>query len=159
MADALLPEPAGSDNGSTLFPEEKGTQHVSEEYRAALKGASSLCSGTRKQDASPLQGSECHGQLEGDEVQNQRQRVDAQHGSHHHMNQRQHQQQLSEKYVAYLGCIKDNWSSCHAAKLLTEDLIEYLRPRFVLLSTPLKVRVLTSLLYIKPELVGDVPVP
>ncbi|KAL8274593.1 hypothetical protein Esti_001496 [Eimeria stiedai] len=61
-------------------------------------------------------------------------------------------QALSAKYVAYLGCIKDNWSSCHAAKLLDEELILYLRPRFVLLSTPLKVRVLTSLLYIKTEL-------
>ncbi|OEH80632.1 uncharacterized protein LOC34620151 [Cyclospora cayetanensis] len=59
---------------------------------------------------------------------------------------------ISAKYVAYLGCIKDNWSSCHAAKLLDEELIAYLRPRFVLLSTPLKVRVLTSLLYIKAEL-------
>lgn len=61
-------------------------------------------------------------------------------------------QALSAKYVAYLGCIKDNWSSCHAAKLLDEELIAYLRPRFVLLSTPLKVRVLTSLLYIKADL-------
>ncbi|KAL8440544.1 hypothetical protein Efla_003215 [Eimeria flavescens] len=61
-------------------------------------------------------------------------------------------QALSAKYVAYLGCIKDNWSSCHAAKLLDEDLIAYIQPRFVLLSTPLKVRVLTSLLYIKTEL-------
>ena len=60
---------------------------------------------------------------------------------------------ISAKYVAYLGCIKDNWSSCHAAKLLDEELISYLRPRFVLLSTPLKVRVLTSLLYIKADLV------
>ncbi|CDJ66860.1 hypothetical protein, conserved [Eimeria necatrix] len=59
---------------------------------------------------------------------------------------------LSAKYVAYLGCIKDNWSSCHAAKLLDEELISYLRPRFVLLSTPLKVRVLTSFLYIKADL-------
>lgn len=62
-------------------------------------------------------------------------------------------QAISAKYVAYLGCIKDNWSSCHAAKLLDEELISYLRPRFVLLSTPLKVRVLTSLLYIKADLV------
>lgn len=62
-------------------------------------------------------------------------------------------QALSAKYVAYLGFIKDNWSSCHAAKLLDEELISYLRPRFVLLSTPLKVRVLTSLLYIKSDLV------
>ena len=61
---------------------------------------------------------------------------------------------LSARYVAYLGCIKDNWSSCHAAKLLDENLIAYLRPRFVLLSTPLKVRVLTSFLYIKPDLVS-----
>ncbi|CDJ50453.1 hypothetical protein, conserved [Eimeria brunetti] len=60
---------------------------------------------------------------------------------------------LSARYVAYLGCIKDNWSSCHAAKLLDEDLITYLRPRFVLLSTPLKVRVLTSFLYIKADLI------
>ncbi|CDI74047.1 hypothetical protein, conserved [Eimeria praecox] len=59
---------------------------------------------------------------------------------------------LSARYVAYLGCIKDNWSSCHAAKLLDENLIAYLRPRFVLLSTPLKVRVLTSFLYIKADL-------
>ena len=62
---------------------------------------------------------------------------------------------LSARYVSYLGCIKDNWSSCHAAKLLDENLIAYLRPRFVLLSTPLKVRVLTSFLYIKPDLVSN----
>lgn len=61
---------------------------------------------------------------------------------------------LSAKYVAYLGCIKDNWSSCHAAKLLDEELISYLKPRFIVLSTPLKVRVLTSFLYIKSDLVS-----
>lgn len=60
---------------------------------------------------------------------------------------------LSSRYIAYLRSIKDNWSSCHAARLLTPALLVYIHQRFLMLSTPLKVRVLTSFLYLRPALV------
>ncbi|PFH34796.1 hypothetical protein BESB_068290 [Besnoitia besnoiti] len=59
---------------------------------------------------------------------------------------------LSSRYIAYLRSIKDNWSSCHAARLLTPELLVYIHQRFIMLSTPLKVRVLTSFLYLRPRL-------
>ncbi|KEP60600.1 UNVERIFIED_CONTAM: hypothetical protein HHA_284570 [Hammondia hammondi] len=59
---------------------------------------------------------------------------------------------LSSRYIAYLRSIKDNWSSCHAARLLTPALLKYIHQRFIMLSTPLKVRVLTSFLYLRPAL-------
>ncbi|PHJ24475.1 apicomplexan specific protein [Cystoisospora suis] len=59
---------------------------------------------------------------------------------------------LSSRYIAYLRSIKDNWSSCHAARLLTPALLVYIYQRFLMLSTPLKVRVLTSFLYLRPAL-------
>ncbi|AFZ79960.1 hypothetical protein BEWA_028090 [Theileria equi strain WA] len=61
---------------------------------------------------------------------------------------------LSDYYVEYLKLIKDNWSSCHAAKILTRDLLKYIVPRFRQLSAPLRVRILTSFLYIKENLVS-----
>lgn len=61
---------------------------------------------------------------------------------------------LSSRYIAYLRSIKDNWSSCHAARLLTPALLVYIHQRFLMLSTPLKVRVLTSFLYLRPALVS-----
>lgn len=59
---------------------------------------------------------------------------------------------LSNQYVEYLKLIKDNWSSCHAAKVLSFELICYLEQRFLQLSAPLRVRILTSFLYIKESI-------
>lgn len=60
---------------------------------------------------------------------------------------------ISDQYVEYLKLIKDNWSSCHASKVLNNKLIRYIAPRFRQLSAPLRVRILTSFLYIKDHLV------
>lgn len=59
---------------------------------------------------------------------------------------------ISDQYVEYLKLIKDNWSSCHASKILNQKLIRYIVPRFRQLSAPLRVRILTSFLYIKEYL-------
>ncbi|EDO07039.1 uncharacterized protein BBOV_IV006830 [Babesia bovis T2Bo] len=59
---------------------------------------------------------------------------------------------LSDQYVEYLKLIKDNWSSCHATKVLSFDLIRYIVPRFRQLSAPLRVRILTSFFYLKDTL-------
>ncbi|KAK1939565.1 hypothetical protein X943_001080 [Babesia divergens] len=59
---------------------------------------------------------------------------------------------LSDQYVEYLKLIKDNWSSCHASKILSLDLVRYIVPRFRQLSAPLRVRILTSFFYIKDNL-------
>ncbi|EAN31421.1 hypothetical protein TpMuguga_04g00069 [Theileria parva strain Muguga] len=59
---------------------------------------------------------------------------------------------ISDQYVEYLKLIKDNWSSCHASKVLNNKLIRYIAPRFRQLSAPLRVRILTSFLYIKDHL-------
>ncbi|KAK1441860.1 hypothetical protein BgAZ_501920 [Babesia gibsoni] len=59
---------------------------------------------------------------------------------------------LSDQYVEYLKRIKDNWSSCHAAKILTVELVRYIVPRFRQLSAPLRVRILTSFFYLKDTL-------
>ncbi|XP_952762.1 uncharacterized protein TA07285 [Theileria annulata] len=59
---------------------------------------------------------------------------------------------ISDQYVEYLRFIKDNWSSCHASKILNNKLIRYITPRFRQLSAPLRVRILTSFLYIKEHL-------
>ncbi|GFE53887.1 hypothetical protein BaOVIS_012910 [Babesia ovis] len=59
---------------------------------------------------------------------------------------------LSDQYVEYLKLIKDNWSSCHASKVLTFELVRYIVPRFRQLSAPLRVRILTSFFYLKDTL-------
>ncbi|KAK2194945.1 hypothetical protein BdWA1_001133 [Babesia duncani] len=59
---------------------------------------------------------------------------------------------LSDQYVEYLKLIKDNWSSCRAAKILSYSLLRYIVPRFRQLSAPLRVRMLTSFLYLKDAL-------
>ncbi|ORM40395.1 uncharacterized protein BXIN_1993 [Babesia sp. Xinjiang] len=59
---------------------------------------------------------------------------------------------LSDQYVEYLKLIKDNWSSCHASKVLTLELVRYIVPRFRQLSAPLRVRILTSFFYLKDTL-------
>lgn len=63
---------------------------------------------------------------------------------------------LSDQYVEYLKLIKDNWSSCHASKILSLDLVRYIVPRFRQLSAPLRVRILTSFFYIKDNLVSHI---
>ncbi|CDR97643.1 hypothetical protein, conserved [Babesia bigemina] len=60
--------------------------------------------------------------------------------------------QLSDQYVEYLKLIKDNWSSCHASKMLNVELVQYIVPRFRQLSAPLRVRILTSFFYLKDTL-------
>ncbi|GBE62286.1 hypothetical protein, conserved [Babesia ovata] len=60
--------------------------------------------------------------------------------------------QLSDQYVEYLKLIKDNWSSCHASKILNLELVQYIVPRFRQLSAPLRVRILTSFFYLKDTL-------
>ncbi|GIX65623.1 EtCHP39 protein [Babesia caballi] len=62
---------------------------------------------------------------------------------------------LSDQYVEYLKLIKDNWSSCHAAKVLSVELVRYIVPRFRQLSAPLRVRILTSFFYIRDSLRVD----
>ncbi|BAM42457.1 conserved hypothetical protein [Theileria orientalis strain Shintoku] len=60
---------------------------------------------------------------------------------------------ISDQYVEYLKLIKDNWSSCHASKMLNKNLLSrYIVLRFRQLSAPLRVRILTSFLYIKEYL-------
>lgn len=62
------------------------------------------------------------------------------------------QEQLSATYVRYLRLLSCSWSSHGAARLLSKDLIQYMRPRIHRCSTPLKVRILTSLLYLPDSL-------
>lgn len=62
---------------------------------------------------------------------------------------------LSASYVTFLKHLSGSWSSHSAAKMLTPELIRYIRPRFHRCSTPLKVRILTSLLYLSPELLAE----
>lgn len=71
----------------------------------------------------------------------------------------QKQRTLSSMYVAFLKQLSGSWSSHGAAKMLTPDLILYIRPRFHRCSTPLKVRILTSLLYLPPELLQQCLTP
>lgn len=62
------------------------------------------------------------------------------------------QNEISEKYIKYLECIKNNWSSSQASKLLNKKLIRYISKRFLYMSSSLKVRVLTSFFYIPDSL-------
>lgn len=61
------------------------------------------------------------------------------------------QERLSNAYVAYLQHLSSSWSSYSAARILKSDLLAYICPRFHRCSTPIKVRILTSLLYISPQ--------
>ncbi|CXJ16019.1 negative elongation factor A, putative [Plasmodium berghei] len=60
--------------------------------------------------------------------------------------------EISDKYIKYLECIKNNWSSSQASKLLNEKLIKYISERFLYMSSSLKVRVLTSFFYLTDKL-------
>ncbi|ETW43718.1 hypothetical protein PFNF135_01842 [Plasmodium falciparum NF135/5.C10] len=60
--------------------------------------------------------------------------------------------EISDKYIKYLECIKNNWSSSQASKLLNKNLIKYISQRFLYMSSSLKVRVLTSFFYIPDKL-------
>lgn len=53
----------------------------------------------------------------------------------------------NESYLKYLHAISTNWSSREAGRMLTDDLILYIQPRFAGCSTPIKVRILMSFLY------------
>ncbi|VWU49760.1 negative elongation factor A, putative [Hepatocystis sp. ex Piliocolobus tephrosceles] len=64
----------------------------------------------------------------------------------------QENNEISDKYIKYLECIKNNWSSSQASKLLNEKLIKYISERFLYMSSSLKVRVLTSFLYLNDNL-------
>lgn len=55
---------------------------------------------------------------------------------------------LACAYVEYLEAFTKRWSSAYAGKLVTVDLLAYLQPRFHRCSTPIKVRVLLSFLYL-----------
>lgn len=54
---------------------------------------------------------------------------------------------LSERYVSYLQLLSNSWSSSRAASLLDKELVCYIAERFMRCSTPLKVRILLSLLH------------
>lgn len=56
----------------------------------------------------------------------------------------------SSAYVTYLEALASRWSSASAASLIDSELLAYLQPRFHRCSTPLKVRVILSFLYL-PE--------
>ncbi|SCQ16862.1 negative elongation factor A, putative [Plasmodium ovale] len=60
--------------------------------------------------------------------------------------------EISDKYIKYLECIKNNWSSSQASKLLNKKLIKYISERFLYMSSSLKVRVLTSFFYLTDKL-------
>ncbi|SBS90438.1 negative elongation factor A, putative [Plasmodium malariae] len=60
--------------------------------------------------------------------------------------------EISDKYIKYLECIKNNWSSSQASKLLSKKLIKYISERFLYMSSSLKVRVLTSFFYLTDQL-------
>lgn len=62
------------------------------------------------------------------------------------------QKKISEGYINYLECIKNNWSSSQASKLLNACLIKHISERFLYMSSSLKVRVLTSLFYLPDRL-------
>ncbi|KAF7458086.1 hypothetical protein HWI79_1401 [Cryptosporidium felis] len=57
-----------------------------------------------------------------------------------------------EPYIKYLQALSLSWSSCHASSMLTKDLVEYMVPRFQDCSTPIKVRIIMSILYISDSL-------
>ncbi|CAA9990827.1 conserved Plasmodium protein, unknown function [Plasmodium knowlesi strain H] len=64
----------------------------------------------------------------------------------------QESNEISDKYIKYLECIKNNWSSSQASKLLNNKLIKYISERFLYMSSSLKVRVLTSFFYLPDKL-------
>ncbi|CAG9472094.1 negative elongation factor A, putative [Plasmodium vivax] len=64
----------------------------------------------------------------------------------------QESNEISDKYIKYLECIKNNWSSSQASKLLNSKLIKYISERFLYMSSSLKVRVLTSFFYLPDKL-------
>ncbi|KAJ1613245.1 apicomplexan specific protein [Cryptosporidium canis] len=57
-----------------------------------------------------------------------------------------------EPYIKYLQALSMSWSSCQASSMLTKDLVEYIVPRFQDCSTPIKVRIIMSILYISDSL-------
>ncbi|GAW83426.1 hypothetical protein, conserved [Plasmodium gonderi] len=59
---------------------------------------------------------------------------------------------ISDSYIKYLECIKNNWSSSQASKLLNNKLMKYISERFLYMSSSLKVRVLTSFFYLPDKL-------
>lgn len=65
------------------------------------------------------------------------------------------QQKLSDLYIAYLSQLSSTWSSYTAARMLKPDLVGYMVSRFHRCSTPIKVRILMSFLYISPQLRED----
>ncbi|EZG73002.1 hypothetical protein GNI_049790 [Gregarina niphandrodes] len=65
---------------------------------------------------------------------------------------RQGNRELAAKYVEYLQLLSHQWSSVRAASLLTPELIEYLQPRYHRCSSPLKVRIVSSLVYLSSEI-------
>ncbi|CRG97611.1 conserved Plasmodium protein, unknown function [Plasmodium gallinaceum] len=60
--------------------------------------------------------------------------------------------EISDNYIRYLECIKNNWSSSQASKILNKKLIKYISERFLYMSSSLKVRVLTSFFYLTDKL-------
>eukprot|EP01071_Lankesteria_metandrocarpae_P015481 Lankesteria_metandrocarpae@DN971_c0_g1_i1.p1 len=60
-----------------------------------------------------------------------------------------------EPYVQYLNLLAVNWSSWAAAIMLTTDIILYLKPRFNYCSSSVKIRILTSLLYLKSDFLRE----
>ncbi|OII72229.1 uncharacterized protein cubi_01562 [Cryptosporidium ubiquitum] len=57
-----------------------------------------------------------------------------------------------EPYIKYLQALSLSWSSWEASSMLTKDLVEYMVPRFQDCSTPIKVRIIMSILYISDYL-------
>ncbi|KAK6589854.1 apicomplexan specific [Cryptosporidium xiaoi] len=57
-----------------------------------------------------------------------------------------------EPYIKYLQALSMSWSSCQASSMLTKDLVDYIVPRFQDCSTPIKVRIIMSILYINDSL-------
>ncbi|OII71352.1 hypothetical protein cand_025110 [Cryptosporidium andersoni] len=57
-----------------------------------------------------------------------------------------------EPYIKYLQALSMSWSSCQASSMLTKDLVSYVVPRFQDCSTPIKVRIIMSILYISDTL-------
>ncbi|CRH02471.1 conserved Plasmodium protein, unknown function [Plasmodium relictum] len=64
----------------------------------------------------------------------------------------QENNEISDNYIRYLECIKNNWSSSQASKILNKKLIKYISERFLYMSSSLKVRVLTSFFYLTDKL-------
>eukprot|EP01054_Gregarina_sp_Poly1_P006514 Gregarina_sp_Poly_1__6513@NODE_348_length_9346_cov_198_894493_g291_i0_p4_GENE_NODE_348_length_9346_cov_198_894493_g291_i0NODE_348_length_9346_cov_198_894493_g291_i0_p4_ORF_typecomplete_len239_score44_22Npun_R1517/PF18068_1/1_2e04Npun_R1517/PF18068_1/0_081PH_4/PF15404_6/0_16Cnd1/PF12717_7/0_15HA/PF03457_14/0_28_NODE_348_length_9346_cov_198_894493_g291_i028793595 len=65
--------------------------------------------------------------------------------------QRPEHQAPASAYVDYLEVLASKWSSSSAAAHITPQLLEYLQPRFHRCSTPIKIRVVLSFLYLSEE--------